>query len=74
VLLFGGLGTWAAVTELSGAVVTSGPLVVDSNVKKVQHPTGGVAGGSIRRPLQTDRGTGVSINCNERQNSRFWRI
>jgi HlyD family secretion protein len=43
-LLAGGLGGWAMTTELSGAVVTSGLLVVDSNVKKVQHPTGGVVG------------------------------
>jgi len=39
--LLGGLGGWAATTELSGAVVASGVLVVDSNVKKVQHQTGG---------------------------------
>src|SRR5262245_39666402 len=44
VLLAGGLGGWAMTTELSGAVVTSGILVVDTNVKKVQHPTGGVVG------------------------------
>lgn len=44
VLLVGGLGGWAATTEISGAVVASGTLVVDSNVKKVQHPTGGVVG------------------------------
>ena len=44
ILLAGGIGGWAATTELSGAVVTSGLLVVDLNVKKVQHPTGGVVG------------------------------
>jgi len=38
----GGVGGWAGSTELSGAVVASGVLVVDTNVKKVQHPTGGV--------------------------------
>lgn len=43
-LLVGGVGGWAATTELSGAVIASGQLVVDSNVKKVQHPTGGVVG------------------------------
>jgi HlyD family secretion protein len=42
--LAAGLGGWAAVTELSGAVIAQGQLVVDSNVKKVQHPTGGVVG------------------------------
>ena len=31
-------------TELAGAVIAPGQLVVDSNVKKVQHPTGGVVG------------------------------
>ncbi len=44
VLLVGGVGGWAASTELSGAVIAPGQLVVDSNVKKVQHPTGGVVG------------------------------
>src|SRR5215475_10206102 len=43
-LVAGGLGAWATTTELSGAVVASGSLVVDTNVKKVQHPTGGVVG------------------------------
>ena len=44
ILLAGGLGGWATTTELSGAVIAQGLLVVDSNVKKVQHPTGGVVG------------------------------
>jgi HlyD family secretion protein len=44
ILLFGGLGGWAATTELSGAVVAAGNLVVASSVKKVQHPSGGVIG------------------------------
>jgi HlyD family secretion protein len=43
-LLVFGLGGWAATTELSGAVIAPGSLVVDSDVKKVQHPTGGVVG------------------------------
>jgi HlyD family secretion protein len=42
VLLVGGLGTWAATSEFAGAVIAQGQLVVDTNVKKVQHPTGGV--------------------------------
>ncbi|GLS36304.1 HlyD family type I secretion periplasmic adaptor subunit [Mesorhizobium tianshanense] len=44
VIFVGGAGGWAAVTNLSGAVVASGHFVVDSYVKKVQHPTGGVVG------------------------------
>ncbi|HKG77007.1 MAG TPA: HlyD family type I secretion periplasmic adaptor subunit [Beijerinckiaceae bacterium] len=43
-LLAGGVGGLAATTELAGAVIASGLVVVDSNVKKVQHPTGGVVG------------------------------
>jgi len=43
-VLAGGLGGWAISTELSGAVIAPGALVVESNVKKVQHPTGGVVG------------------------------
>jgi HlyD family secretion protein len=43
-LLVGGIGSWAATTQISGAVIAPGVLVVESNVKKVQHPTGGVVG------------------------------
>jgi HlyD family secretion protein len=39
-----GLGGWASTAEISGALIAQGSLVVDSNVKKVQHPTGGVIG------------------------------
>lgn len=39
-----GIGGWAYATKLTGAVIGSGQLVVESNVKKVQHPTGGVVG------------------------------
>lgn len=43
--LFGGtVGIWALATTLSGAVVASGQFVVDGNVKKVQHQTGGIVG------------------------------
>ena len=43
-LLAGGLGGWAGTVEMSGALIAPGSVVVDSNVKKVQHPTGGVVG------------------------------
>lgn len=39
-----GLGGWAALANLSGAVIAPGTVVVDSNLKKVQHPTGGIVG------------------------------
>ncbi|MCO5090686.1 HlyD family type I secretion periplasmic adaptor subunit [Bosea sp. (in: a-proteobacteria)] len=37
-----GIGGWAVATDLSGAVIASGVVVVNSNVKKIQHPFGGV--------------------------------
>src|SRR5581483_12510317 len=37
-----GVAGWARTTELAGAVISSGVVVVDSNVKKVQHPNGGI--------------------------------
>jgi HlyD family secretion protein len=42
ILMLGGLAAWAATTEIAGAVVTHGSVIVESSVKKVQHPTGGV--------------------------------
>jgi HlyD family secretion protein len=39
-----GVGGWAATAVISGAVVASGSIVVDSNIKKVQHLTGGIVG------------------------------
>ena len=44
VVLAGGLGGWASTAEISGALIAPGAIVVESNVKKVQHPTGGVVG------------------------------
>lgn len=43
-VLVGGAGVWAGTTSISGAVIAQGVVVVESNVKKVQHPTGGVVG------------------------------
>ena len=43
-VLAGGLGGWASSQEISGALIAPGQIVVESNVKKVQHPTGGVVG------------------------------
>jgi HlyD family secretion protein len=37
-----GVSGWAATVPLSGAVIASGTVVVHSNLKKVQHLTGGV--------------------------------
>jgi membrane fusion protein, type I secretion system len=44
VLLIGGAAAWAVTVQLAGAVIASGIIVVESTVKKVQHPTGGIVG------------------------------
>ena len=41
-ILLGGFGTWAATTQISGAIVASGRIEVDQNRQVVQHPDGGV--------------------------------
>jgi HlyD family secretion protein len=44
IILAGGVGGWASTMKLSGALIAPGSVVVDSNVKKVQHPNGGIVG------------------------------
>lgn len=45
VLVLGvGVGGIMANTDIAGAVIAPGNLVVETNVKKVQHPSGGVVG------------------------------
>lgn len=64
-VLTGGIGGWAATTELSGAVIASGSVVVDSNVKKVQHLTGGIVGELLVRDGQRVRGGDVVLRLDE---------
>ncbi|PZX18874.1 HlyD family secretion protein [Palleronia aestuarii] len=40
--LVGGFGSWAAMTEISGAIIASGRIEVERNRQVVQHPDGGV--------------------------------
>jgi HlyD family secretion protein len=42
ILLVAGIGGWAATAKLSGAVISSGTVLVAENVKVIQHPDGGV--------------------------------
>lgn len=41
-VLLGTLGVWAGTAPLAGAVIASGRVVVESNARKIQHPSGGV--------------------------------
>jgi HlyD family secretion protein len=42
ILLFAGLGGWAAIASISGAVIAPARIVVETNSKKVQHSEGGI--------------------------------
>lgn len=42
IALVGGMGGWAASTALSNAVIGQGTVIIDQNVKKIQHLTGGI--------------------------------
>jgi len=44
VALLAGFSGWARNTEFAGAVIATGVVVVESDVKKVQHQTGGIVG------------------------------
>jgi len=44
IVLVGVIGVWSVRTTLSGAVIASGMIVVESNRQVVQHPEGGVVG------------------------------
>lgn len=41
-VLVGGFGTWAATSQISGAIIAPGRIEVDQNRQIVQHPDGGV--------------------------------
>lgn len=42
VLLLGGAGGWAATAQLTGAVIASGSIKVDREIKAIQHRDGGI--------------------------------
>lgn len=67
VLLTGGVGGWAASTEISGAVIAPGLIVVDSNSKRIQHPTGGVVGEILVRDGQRVQAGDVLIRLDQTQ-------
>jgi membrane fusion protein, type I secretion system len=60
-----GVGGWATTTKLSGAVIAPGSVVVDSNVKKVQHLTGGIVGELLVRDGQRVRTGEIVLRLDE---------
>jgi HlyD family secretion protein len=55
------------VIRIGGAVVTQGQMVVDSNVKKIQHPTGGVVGELLVRDGSHVRTGDVLVRLDDTQ-------
>jgi HlyD family secretion protein len=67
VLLITLVSGWAFATNLSGAVIAQGILVVDSTVKKIQHPTGGVVGKLLVRDGSVVRTGDVLVQLDDTQ-------
>ncbi|MCC8962299.1 HlyD family type I secretion periplasmic adaptor subunit [Bradyrhizobium sp. Pear76] len=64
-VLGGGVGGWAATVPISGALIAPGSVVVDTNVKKVQHPTGGVVGEILARDGDTVKAGDIVVRLDE---------
>lgn len=64
-VLFGGIGGWAVATDLAGAVLAQGTVVVSSSVKKIQHPTGGVVGEILVKNGDSVRAHDVLLRLDE---------
>ena len=64
-VLAGGFGGWASTVPISGALIAPGAVVVDSNVKKVQHPTGGVVGEVRVRDGDTVKAGDIVVRLDE---------
>jgi HlyD family secretion protein len=62
-----GVGGWAVKTEIAGAVISPGRVIVESSVKKVQHPTGGVVGQLLVREGQHVKGDDLLIRLDQTQ-------
>jgi len=65
IVLAGGFGGWASTVPISGALIAPGAVVVESNVKKVQHPTGGVVGEVRVRDGDTVKAGDIVVRLDE---------
>jgi HlyD family secretion protein len=66
-LLVFGVGGWAFATEIAGAVIAQGRVIVESSVKKVQHPTGGVVGELLVREGQHVKAGEILLKLDQTQ-------
>ena len=65
--LIASIAGWAGTAKLAGAVIANGVVVVDSEVKKVQHPTGGIVGELRVRNDQRVNAGDVVVRLDETQ-------
>lgn len=54
-LLMGGAGGWAVTAQLTGAVIAQGSVIVDQNLKQIQHRDGGIVSEILVREGDTVR-------------------
>lgn len=64
-IFVGALGIWSISSTLQGAVAASGQFVVANDVKKVQHPTGGVVGELLVRDGQRVKAGDIVLRLDE---------
>jgi HlyD family secretion protein len=62
-----GAGGWAVKTQIAGAVISPGRVVVESSVKKIQHPTGGVVGQLLVREGQHVKADDLLVRLDQTQ-------
>jgi HlyD family secretion protein len=65
-LLFAIFG-WAALAQLSGAVIASGTIIIDNASKKIQHPVGGVIGQILVKAGDSVRNGDVLVRLDDTQ-------
>lgn len=58
---------WAANSQLSGAVIAPGVIVIDTSVKKVQHQTGGIVGAIMVKTGDTVKAGDVVLRLDDTQ-------
>ena len=63
--LFAGIGGWAISTNIAGAVLAPATVVVAGNIKKVQHPTGGVISEILVRNGDTVKAGDIVVRLDE---------
>ena len=65
ILLGGSAFAWSTTASLDSAVVTQGTIVVETNIKKVQHPSGGVVGAILVREGQKVQDGQIVVRLDE---------